>query len=108
VLNADQIPTLSTPVQTMRDSLLDGRLGYRLALKVRSPVLPVPFIHPDLGPRPRHGPEFSDLSMINPTMEVFQRMRADERPSLESKRVDRIEPRRLTRGVVAEEHADGR
>jgi len=73
VLNADQMPTLPPRVQALHQSLLDGRSGYRLALKVRSPALPLPGRHPDLDAAPRHGPEFSDLSMINPTMEVFER-----------------------------------
>jgi len=76
VLNADQMPALPRRVQAMHQSLLDGRSGYRLALKVRSPALPLPGRHPDLDARARHGPEFSDLSMINPTMEVFERIAA--------------------------------
>ena len=76
VLNADQMPTLPPSVQTMHQSLLDGRSGYRLALRVRSPALPLPGRHPDLDAGARHGPEFSDLSMINPTMEVFERLAA--------------------------------
>jgi hypothetical protein len=74
VLNADQMPTLSPRIQAMHQSLVDGRAGYRLALKFRSHSLPLPAEHPDLGGTPRHGPEFSDLSMINPTMEVFERV----------------------------------
>jgi PA14 domain-containing protein/dolichyl-phosphate-mannose-protein mannosyltransferase len=74
VLNADQMPTLPPPVQTMHASLLDGRAGYRLALTVRSAALPLPGRHPDLDGPARHGPEFSDLSMINPTIEVFERL----------------------------------
>jgi hypothetical protein len=74
VLNADQMPALSPRIQAMHESLMSGRAGYRLALKFRSPSLPLPGQHPDLGPTPRHGPEFSDLSMINPTMEVFERI----------------------------------
>ena len=73
VLNADQMPTLPPAVQTMRQALLDGRCGYRLALKVRARALPLPGRHPDLDATARHGPEFSDISMINPTMEVFER-----------------------------------
>ena len=73
VLNADQMPTLPPAVQAMHQSLVDGRSGYRLALKVRSPSLPLPGRHPDLDATARHGPEFSDISMINPTMEVFER-----------------------------------
>ena len=73
VLNADQMPMLPPRVQALHRSLLDGRSGYRLALKVRSRALPLPGRHPDLDAAPRHGPEFSDLSMINPTMEVFER-----------------------------------
>jgi Dolichyl-phosphate-mannose-protein mannosyltransferase len=73
VLNADQMPTLPPAVQTMHQALLDGRCGYRLALKVRARALPLPGRHPDLDAAARHGPEFSDISMINPTMEVFER-----------------------------------
>jgi len=58
----------------MQASLIDGRSGYRLAGTFRSASLPLPGKHPDLGDTPRHGPEFSDLSMINPTMEVFERI----------------------------------
>jgi hypothetical protein len=74
VLNADQMATLTPRIQDMHASLKDGRAGYRLALTLRSPWLPLPGLHPDLGARPRHGPEFSDLGMINPTMQVFERV----------------------------------
>jgi len=74
VLDADQMPTLSPRIQAMQASLIDGRSGYRLAGTFRSASLPLPGKHPDLGDTPRHGPEFSDLSMINPTMEVFERV----------------------------------
>jgi hypothetical protein len=73
VLNADQMPTLWPRVRAMHDALLAGRSGYRLALKVRSPALPLAGRHPDLDATARHGPEFSDLSMINPTIEIFER-----------------------------------
>ena len=73
VLNADQMPTLPPAIQTMHQALLDGRCGYRLALKVRARALPLPGRHPDLDATARHGPEFSDISMINPTMEIFER-----------------------------------
>jgi hypothetical protein len=33
----------------------------------------LPGQHPDLGAASRHAPPFSDLSMVNPTMEVFER-----------------------------------
>jgi hypothetical protein len=74
VLNADQMPTLWPRVRAMHDALLDGRSGYRLALRVRPHVLPLPGRHPDLDGAARHGPEFSDLAMIDPTMEVFERI----------------------------------
>jgi hypothetical protein len=74
VLNPDLMPDVPSWTQAMHRSLLNGFPGYRLALRARSPSLPLPGAHPDLGTAPRHGPEFSDLSMINPTIEIFERM----------------------------------
>jgi hypothetical protein len=73
VLNADQMPSLPDRVQWMHDALMHGRGGYRLALTAKTRMPPLPGLHPDLGDAPRHGPEFSDLSMIDPTIEVFER-----------------------------------
>jgi hypothetical protein len=73
VLNADQMPHLSPRIQQMHASLRDGRTGYQLAATFRSPLPPLPGLHPDLRANARHGPEYSDLAMINPTMEVFVR-----------------------------------
>ena len=75
VLNPDQIASLPPghPVRTMHDALLDGRAAYRLALRYRTPSLPWPGRHPDLGDT-RRQPEFSSLSMVNPTLEVFERV----------------------------------
>jgi hypothetical protein len=81
VLNSDQIPSWSPDVRAMREALVDGRAGYELALRVRSAPLPLPERHPDLGPSPRHGPEVSDLSMINPTMEIFRLLPRRTAPS---------------------------
>jgi hypothetical protein len=74
VLNVDQMATWTPRVQAMYQSLVDGRAGYRLAGTFRTPMPPLPGLHPDLGAEPRHGPEFSDLAMINPKMEVFERI----------------------------------
>jgi 4-amino-4-deoxy-L-arabinose transferase-like glycosyltransferase len=77
VLNADQIASLPPghAVRTMHDALLDGRAGYRLALRYRTRPLPWPGRHPDLGDTPRR-PAFSSLSQVNPTLEVFERERS--------------------------------
>ena len=77
VLNADQIASLPPghAVRTMHDALLDGRAGYRLALRYRTRPLPWPGRHPDLGDTPRR-PAFSSLSKVNPTLEVFERDRS--------------------------------
>ena len=73
VLNADQIPHSSGQVQALHESLLNGHAGYRLVSRFRTPWLPLPGLHPDLGAAPRRGlRDFSDLNMINPTMEVFE------------------------------------
>lgn len=73
VLNADQIPHSSGRVQALHESLLNGYAGYRLVMRFRTPWLPLPGLHPDLGAAPRRGlRDFSDLNMINPTLEVFE------------------------------------
>ena len=74
VLNPDQIASLPPghPVRTLHDALLDGRAAYRLALRCRTPPLPWLGRHPDLGDT-RRNPELSSLSMVNPTLEVFER-----------------------------------
>ncbi len=73
VLNAEQMPFLAPKIRAMHESLLDGRAGYRLAFRYRAAPMPLPGIHPDIGGASRHGPELSDLGMINPTMEVFEK-----------------------------------
>jgi hypothetical protein len=73
IVLAPEVTAHQGPPYLMREALLDGSAGYRLALRVRSPALPLPGRHPDLGPEPRHGPEYSDLSMINLLIEVFER-----------------------------------
>ena len=85
VLNPDQIASLSPadPVRTMYDALRDGRVAYRLALRYRTPSLPWPGRHPDLGDTPRQ-PEFSSLSRINPTLEVFERVEAASNHSIDT------------------------
>lgn len=88
VLNADQMPTLPPLVQEMHEQLMRGANGYRLVLRYRGPLLPLPWQHPDLGDRPRHGPEFSDLSMINPTLEVFASCRSSRAPCTRDRRVE--------------------
>jgi len=77
VLNADQIASLPPghAVRTLHDALLNGHAGYRLALRYRTPPLPWPGRHPDLGDTPRQ-PGFSSLGQINPTLEVFERDRS--------------------------------
>jgi hypothetical protein len=74
VLSPDQIASLppAHPLRATHSALMDGRAGYRLALRQRTPSLPWPGRHPDLGDAPRQ-PEFSSLSRINPTVEVFER-----------------------------------
>ena len=75
VLDTEAVARLPTfhPGRAMRAALLDGRAGYRLALRFRSPSVPLPGRHPDLGDRRRNTPQMSTLSMINPTMEIFER-----------------------------------
>lgn len=74
VLNADQIARLPIdhPARAMHDALRQGQSGYRLALRTVSPALPLPGRHPDLGESRRQAPQFSMLSMVNPTMEIFR------------------------------------
>lgn len=74
VLNADQIAKLPAehPMRAMHDALMSGRDGYSLALRYRTPSLPWPGHHPDLGEAPR-ARELSSLGAINPTLEVFER-----------------------------------
>ena len=71
------MPFLPARIQDMHRALRDGRAGYRLAQTFRTTPLPLPGLHPDLGDTPRRGREFSDLSTINPTMEVFERVGAE-------------------------------
>jgi hypothetical protein len=75
VQNPEQIARLPRlhPVRTMHNALLDGRAGYRLALRYRTPSLPWPGRHPDLGDSQREL-RFSSLGLINPTLEVFERV----------------------------------
>ena len=73
VLNADQVPHSSGQMQALHESLLNGHAGYQLVWRFRAPWLPLPGLHPDLGAAPRRGlRDFSDLNMINPTVEVFE------------------------------------
>jgi hypothetical protein len=74
VLNADQMAVLPVddPVRRMHYALLNGSIGYRLALRQRSQPISWPGLHPDLR-GVRRWPELSSLSMVNPTMEVFAR-----------------------------------
>ncbi len=74
VMSPDLMPNEESEVRSMRDWLMGGDSGYRLALSVRTPP-PLPGGHPDLDERARHGPEYSDLAMINPRMEIFERVR---------------------------------
>jgi hypothetical protein len=75
VLNPVQIATLlpGHPVRVMRDALVDGRVPYRLVARFQTAPLPWPGRHPDLGTIQRQ-PEFSSLAVINPPLEVFERL----------------------------------
>jgi PA14 domain/Dolichyl-phosphate-mannose-protein mannosyltransferase len=76
VIKAEQIPHSSEQVRTLHAALADGSAGYRLALRYRAPALPLPGLHPDLGPSPRLSVrDFSDFNFINPTLEIFERVR---------------------------------
>jgi hypothetical protein len=74
VLKAADMPLLPDYVQAMHNALVSGAAGYRLAATFRTTLPGPPLLHPDLGPAPRHIPDLSDLSMINPTIEVFERI----------------------------------
>jgi hypothetical protein len=75
VVNADQMTGLPPDhsMRTLHDALLAGRSGYALRLSYRAPALPWPGQHPDLTDRPRTL-ELSSLGLINPRLEVFERV----------------------------------
>jgi hypothetical protein len=75
VWGVDPAAGMPSPAQDFHDALLDGSAGYRIVLRVRSRPIRLPWLHPDLGEHPRIRPVFSSLSQINPTLEVFERLR---------------------------------
>jgi hypothetical protein len=74
VLNADHMAVLAPGHRTrvMRDYLASAASGYCLVMRYRTPSLPLPGRHPDLGPVIRM-PELSSLGQLNPPLELFVR-----------------------------------